>query len=89
MVAVVGLVEFELPPVDVGVVLDRIKRAPSGLSGVFTLSFVSPEDKNLRLLYNLQTWFVLQPSTFRAVTFSFLRALRIRTYSSPNYSILP
>ena len=49
MVAVVGLVEFELPPVDVGVALDRIKRAPSGLSGVFTLSFVTPEDKNLRL----------------------------------------
>jgi len=49
MVAVVGLVEFELPPADVGVTLDRIKRAPSGLSGVFTLSFVTPEDKNLRL----------------------------------------
>lgn len=51
MVAVVGLVEFELPPVDVGVVLDRIKRAPSGLSGVFTRSFVTPEDKNLNLPY--------------------------------------
>jgi len=50
MVAVVGLVEFELPPADVGVALDRIKRAPSGLSGVFTLSFVTPEDKNLLTL---------------------------------------
>jgi hypothetical protein len=54
MVAVVGLVEFELPPVDVGVTLDRIKRAPSGLSGVFTLSFVIPENKNLHLHYYLQ-----------------------------------
>jgi len=55
MVAVVGLVEFELPPVDVGVALDRIKRAPSGLSGVFTLSLVTPEKKNLHLPYYLQT----------------------------------
>jgi hypothetical protein len=59
MVAVVGLVEFELPPADVGVALDSIKRAPSGLSGVFTLSFVTPEDKNLLLLYYLQISLVL------------------------------
>ena len=38
--AVVGLVELELPPADVGVVVDSMSRAPSGLSGVFTRSFV-------------------------------------------------
>ena len=55
MVAVVGLVELELPPADVGVAVDSIKRAPSGLSGVFTLSFVAPADKNLHLAYYLFT----------------------------------
>jgi hypothetical protein len=51
MVAVVGLVELELPPADVGVAVESIKRAPSGLSGVFTRSFVAPAGKNLHLAY--------------------------------------
>lgn len=45
MVAVVGLVELELPPAD-----DRMRRAPSGLSGVFTRSFVAPASKELNLM---------------------------------------
>lgn len=53
MVAVVGLVELELPPVDVGVAVESIKRAPSRLSGVFTRSFVAPADKKLLLGYSL------------------------------------
>jgi hypothetical protein len=40
MVAVVGLVELELPPAD-----ERMRRAPSGLSGVFTRSFAAPANK--------------------------------------------
>lgn len=47
MAAVVGLVELEFPPADVGVAVDSMRRAPSGLSGVFTRSFVAPANKDL------------------------------------------
>jgi hypothetical protein len=45
--AVVGLVELELPPATIGVTVESMRRAPSGLSGVFTLSFVAPANKDL------------------------------------------
>jgi hypothetical protein len=44
--AVVGLVELELPPPDPGVAVESMRRAPSGLSGVFTRSFVTPANKD-------------------------------------------
>jgi hypothetical protein len=43
--AVVGLVELEFPPPEVGVAVESMRRAPSGLSGVFTRSFVTPANK--------------------------------------------
>jgi hypothetical protein len=45
--AVMGLVELELPPADIGVAVESTRRAPSGLSGVFTLSFVGPANRDL------------------------------------------
>jgi hypothetical protein len=47
IVAVVGLVELEFPPADIGVAVERMRRAPSGLSGVFARSFVAPANKDL------------------------------------------
>lgn len=47
MAAVMGLVELEFPPADIGVAVDSMRRAPSGLSGVFTRSFVAPANTDL------------------------------------------
>ena len=48
--AVMGLVEFEFPPADIGVAVESMRRAPSGLSGVFTRSFVAPANRDLTSL---------------------------------------